>query len=196
MGALRRRRGRRDADRGRVLLHAPAGDLVRRRATRSRPSSSARRCRASGAGGPCGCAPTARRRSPSTAGTTDERRTCPFALNVLTFRGELDQRRHRLHHPHAARGRRPRGHRAHARAAHRPAQAAGGVRELRRSRAPELTLEPASARGAPPRSRRSATSSTGPKPPASPQRHAGDVSQETGMPVKTASQRAELIGGR
>ena len=79
----------------------------------------------------------------------DEQAYMPFALNVLTFRGELDQRRHRLHRPHPARGRRPRDHRAHARAAHRSGQAAGGLRALRCARAPELTsaMNPARAPG-------------------------------------------------
>ena len=41
-----------------------------------------------GAGGRCPRARTASRRWPSTPGTRTSRRTCPFALNVLTFRGE------------------------------------------------------------------------------------------------------------
>ena len=82
-----------------VLLDAPAGHVVRRRATRSRPSSSARRCRASGGGSRCGSAPTARWRSPSTAGTTTRRRYVPFALNVLTLPRRAHQRRHGLHRP-------------------------------------------------------------------------------------------------
>ena len=83
LGALRRRRRRRDAHRGRVLLHAAAGHLVRRRATRSRPSSPAGRCRASGAGSRAGA-----RQRPGGArllqlGRRTRRRYIPFALNVL-----------------------------------------------------------------------------------------------------------------
>ena len=59
------------------------------RATRSRPSSSAGRCRAQWRWQPRReCAPTASRRSPSTAGTRTSSAYLPFALNVLTFRGE------------------------------------------------------------------------------------------------------------
>ena len=48
-----------------------------------------------------GARQTGRRRWPSTAGTPRRRRYVPFALNVLTFRGEADQRRHGLHRQHA-----------------------------------------------------------------------------------------------
>ena len=87
VGAGRRRRGRRDAGRGRHVRDAAAADLVRRPRARSRSSWPAGRSRASGAGVPFGFAQTGSRRSPSTAGTTDERAYRPFALNVLTLRG-------------------------------------------------------------------------------------------------------------
>ena len=89
VGARRRRRGRRDARRGRELRDAAAGAPGSAAATRSRPSCAgwplsgavalARRASR---------APTASRRSPSTPGTRTSRRYLPFALNVLTFRGE------------------------------------------------------------------------------------------------------------
>ena len=72
------------------------------------------------------------------------RRYMPFALNVLTFRGELISDVDRVHRPHATRGGRSRDHRAHAGAAHRSGPALRGFRALRRSRAPGCARRAAS----------------------------------------------------
>ena len=137
--SLRRRRGRRDADRGRVLLHASAGDLVRpARRDRDLPRRLADV-------GPVALEVAAgARKRPGGArllqlGPRGREGYMPFALNVLTFRGEAisDVTAFIIRTPPETDDRE-----IIARMPEQPtepAQPAGGVRELRRSRSSGLS---------------------------------------------------------
>ena len=80
-----------------TLRDAAASDLVRRPRARSRSSWPAGRCRATGAGVHVLVRANGQPALAFYSWDEDERAYLPFALNVLTFRGPADQRRHRLH---------------------------------------------------------------------------------------------------
>ena len=98
LGAGRRRRGRRDADRGRDVRDAAAADLVRRPRRDRRPSWPAGRCRARGAG--VRVRTRANGQEALAFYSWDERAGALPAVRAqrADLRGDEDQRRHRVRH--------------------------------------------------------------------------------------------------
>ena len=124
-----------------VLLDAPAGDVVRPAATRSRPSSSARRCRALWRWKSLRVRSNGQVALAFYSWDDGEQAYLPFALNVLTFRGELisDVTAFIVNTPPPDDDRE-----VIARMPEQPDQRAqpdGGLSELRPSRAPGLTRQ-------------------------------------------------------